>query len=111
MRNGEPKLDYEKMMEIRSLYEQGVEPEPGSPEAEVFWVVKAAAEYLRLVEREEYIQCLWCPNRFISVEDDNRNYNSDVYENCEEDCAGSYYETSIMCGNYMDALSDYYQIE
>ena len=108
---GEPKLNYDRMLKLRRMYGQDAEPEPGSPEAGVFWAVKAAADYLCSVDREEYIDCLWCPNRFLSIEDDIRNYHSDIYYNCEEDCIGSYYDTGIMCGDYLDVLGDYYRSE
>lgn len=104
-----PKLNFDRMMKLRRMYLQNIEPEPGSPEAEVFWAVKAAADYLCSVDREEYIDCLWCPNKFMSIDDDIRNYYSDTYYNCEEDCTESYYETSVMCGDYIDTLMDYYR--
>ncbi len=104
-------LNYERMMALKRLYEQGVDPEPGTTEADVFWAVRATSEYLHMVEREEYIKCLWCPNRFVSIQDDIRNYCSEIYNNCEENCAEAYDETDIMCGAYMDALMEYYQNE
>ena len=95
----EPKLNFDRMMTLKRMYGQNVEPEPGSPEAEVFWAVKAAADYLCSVDREVFIDCLWCPNRFLSISDDIRNYHSDIYHNCEEDCTESYYDTGIMIGD------------
>ena len=49
--------------------------------------------------------------QILSIEDDIRNYHSDIYYNCEEDCAESYYDIGIMCGDCLDALYDYYRYE
>lgn len=111
MDNRETGLNYERMMTLKRLYEQKEEPEPGSAEADVYWAVRAAADYLCMVEREEYINCLWCPNRFISVQDDIRQYGSEIYNNCEEYCAEAYDETDTMCRDYIEVLMDFYRNE
>ena len=105
-------LDYTRMCDLRNAYEEGDEPELGTPANKAYQSYSKCVKLLDMEGVDLYRKCLSCPGKFRYLGDRSDRYGDENFDgDCEEDCAEADRVISEVCEGYIEDLYDYYTVQ
>ena len=106
-----PVLSYDRMMDMKSAFDNDDEPEPDTPAGKAYEAYCDCVKHLQEADLYDYIGCLSCPGMFRLWGQRAEKYKSESFEDCELNCADACRKIEEECGGSIGALEEYYVVE